>query len=186
MELIEYKIDEDNEESGVFAISLVNQPAIELDFIALNSIKVDLKVVDEERGVLMGAILVPNKPIFRRDSNGKEYNIFFSEETVRRASELYLEKGHQSETTLEHQAKLKGNTIVETWIKEDDTHDKSVKFGIDAPIGAWMGTLKVNDKETLKLAKKGVINGFSIEGLFTDETTLSWEDEMLNLINKIK
>ena len=186
MNVIEYRIDEEDEDSGVFAISLVNQPAIESDFITLNSIKVDLKVTDEERGLLMGAVLIPNKPIFRRDADGEEYNIYFSKETVRKASELYLKRGFQSSTTLEHRQKLKDNFIVETWIKEDDVHDKSVKFGIDAPVGSWLASIKISDPEVMKLAKSGVINGFSIEGLFTDKVEASIEEEILELLNKLQ
>jgi len=186
MDIIEYRIDEEDEDSGVFAISLVNEPAIQSDFVTLNSIKIDLKVTNEERGLLMGAVLIPNKPIFRRDADGREYNIYFSSETVRKASELYLKNGFQSSTTLEHNQKLRDNFIVETWIKEDDVHDKSVKFGIEAPVGSWIASIKISDPEVMKLAKSGVINGFSIEGMFTDKVEASIEEEILELLNKLK
>jgi len=173
MEVIEYIIDEENEE-GVYAISLVSAPAIESDFVMLSK-DIKLKLVNEELGLLMGAALIPDLPILRTGEDG-DYYIFFSKETIRKTSELFFQNGFQSETTLEHQTKLQGNTIVESWIKESDEHDKSNLFGIEAPVGSWIVSMKISDPEVLALAKKGVINGFSIEGLFADKTELSSAD----------
>jgi len=169
MNIFELIIDEFDEIGGVNAISLVSDPAIESDWITLSKQKkVELKFVDEEKRILMGAALIPNKPIYRRNEKGEEYHIFFSEKTIRRAAELFLEKGLQSESTLEHEIPLKGNTIVESWIKEDEVHDKSVKYGLNAPVGTWCVSMKINDDRIWQLAKEGSIKGFSIEGYFTD------------------
>jgi hypothetical protein len=168
MEVFELLIDEENLEGGVNAISLVADPAIESDWITLAKQKVQLKVIDEEKRILMGAALIPNKPIFRRDKDGSEYNIFFSTKTIRQASELFQEKSLQNESTLEHQISLKNNTVVETWIKEHDVHDKSVLHDLDAPVGSWFISMKIKNNDTWKKAKAGEINGFSIEGFFTD------------------
>lgn len=190
MNIFELIIDEQDEIGGVNAISLVSDPAIESDFVALSSQKkVELKILDEEKRILMGAALIPNKPIYRRGENGNEYHIFFSEKTIRKASELFLQKGLQSESTLEHEISLKGNTVVETWIKEDETHDKSVKYGLDAPVGTWLVSMKINDDSVWQLAKEGHIKGFSIEGYFTDgvikqssdKTTQDIYNEILNI-----
>ena len=169
MNIFELIIDELDEIGGVNAISLVSDPAIESDWITLSKQKkVELKFVDEEKRILMGAALIPNKPIYRLNEKGEEYHIFFSEKTIRRAAELFLEKGLQSESTLEHEISLKGNTVVESWIKEDEVHDKSVKYGLDAPVGTWCVSMKINDDSVWQLAKEGIIKGFSIEGYFTD------------------
>ena len=127
------------------------------------------------------------KPIFRRNDNGEEYHIFFSSKTIRKASELFLQKGLQSESTLEHEISLKGNTVVETWIKEDDVKDKSVLHDLDVPVGTWLISMKINDDKVWELAKKGEINGFSIEGFFTDSldkkelSTQNLYDYIMNL-----
>ena len=188
MEVVEYIIDDENE-AGVYAISLVSQPAIESDFVQLSK-EVELKLVDEERGVLMGAALIPDLPILRTGVDG-DYYIFFSKDTIRKTSELFFQNGFQDQSTLEHQVKLKDNVVVESWIKEDEVHDKSVKFGIDAPVGSWIISMKIKDPEVLDLAKKGTINGFSIEGLFKDKNEgaeLSIENfvnDLEELINKL-
>ena len=117
----------------------------------------------------MGALLVPNKPIYRRNGED-EYYIYFSKDTVEKASQMYLMQGNQNNSTLEHQYELNGLSLVESWIVEDKTHDKSVKYGMDLPIGTWMGSVKVNnDKVWTEFVKTGKVKGFSIEGYFADK-----------------
>ena len=169
MKTIELYIDEENEYSGIEAISVVENPAIEEDFIALKKQQVQLAEVDKEKRILMGAALVPNKKIYR--TNGEdEYNIFFSEDTVRKASELFLSRGKQNNSTLEHDVKLNGLSVVESWIIEDKKKDKSKKYGFDLPIGTWMVSVKVNNDEIWNdFVKEGKVKGFSIEGFFADK-----------------
>jgi len=168
MERYELILDEEQDIDGVQAISLVSDPAIESNFIALNKDKIQLAAVNDEKRILMGAALIPNKSIYRRDGN-LEYEVFFTDETVRKASELFFKNANQSKTTLEHVIDLKGNTIVESWIKEDNVHDKSARYAIDVPIGSWVVSMKIEDDATYKMAKDGLIRGFSIEGYFIDK-----------------
>jgi len=169
MKTIELYIDEENEFSGIEAISVVEFPAIEEDFIALKKHEVQLAEVDKEKRILMGAALIPNKEIYR--TNGQEeYNIFFSEETVKKASELFLSRGKQNNSTLEHQVDLEGLSVVESWIIEDSEMDKSKKYGLSLPKGTWMVSVKVNNDEIWEeFVKKGKVKGFSIEGFFADK-----------------
>lgn len=168
IDVIELIIDEETDFSGIQAVSVVEHPAIEEDFIALSNQAVKLAEVDKEKRILMGPALIPNKKIYRRNSAG-EYYIFFSEDTVRRASELFFTKGNQSNSTLEHQIELNGLTVVESWIVEDPTMDKSVKYGLSMPLGTWMISMKVeNDNIWNDYVKTGLVKGFSIEGYFMD------------------
>jgi hypothetical protein len=155
--------------SGIEAISLVEQPAIEEEWITLKSQEIKLAEVSKEKRILMGALLVPNKPIYR--SNGEdEYYIYFSKKTIEKASQLYLMNGNQNNTTLEHKHTLKGLTLVESWLVEDPVHDKSRKYGLDVPVGTWMGAVKVNSDEVWEeFVKTGRVKGFSIEGYFADK-----------------
>ena len=102
--IVELVIEKDLD--GIDAVSLVDAPAIEENFIALNKdYKVELAEVDSDKRILMGAALIPNKQIYRK--NGKdEFYVFFSEATVKQASELFLKNGNQSNATLEHKAKF--------------------------------------------------------------------------------
>ncbi len=125
MRIVELIIDELDENSGIDAISLVENPAIEENFLALSKDKVyKFAQIDGEKRILMGAILVPNKPIYRKDGD-EEYYIYFTKETVRKASELYLSKGNQNNSTYEHFEKINGVSLVESWIVEDTEKDKS-------------------------------------------------------------
>ena len=159
----------DDEMTGIEAISVVENPAIEEDFIALKSEEIKLAEVDKEKRILMGALLVPNKPIYRRKGE-EEYYIYFSRETVERASQLYLMNGNQSKATLEHQHTINGLTLVESWLVEDEVHDKSRKYGLNVPVGTWMGAVKVNNDQIWNdFVKTGKVKGFSIEGYFADK-----------------
>lgn len=167
--IIELIIDEENEFSGIEAISVVENPAIEEDFIALKEHKeVKLAEVDKEKRILMGAALIPNKKIYRKGDE-EDYYIFFSEDTVRKASELFLMKGNQNNSTLEHNIELKGMSVVESWIIEDEKRDKSRKYDFDLPVGTWMVSMKVNNDEVWNQVKAGEVKGFSIEGYFADK-----------------
>lgn len=199
MKIIELILDEDQEMTGVEAISVVENPAIEEDFIALKAEEIKLAEVNKEKRILMGALLVPNKPIYRL-SGEDEYYIYFSKETVLKASQMYLMKGNQNNSTMEHQYELKGLSLVESWLVEDEVHDKSRKYGMNVPIGTWMGSVKVNNDEVWNdYVKTGKVKGFSIEGYFADKmerpnesVEMSTEeqeakdiiDNLMNLFNK--
>ena len=168
MKIIELILDEESE-LAIEAISVVENPAIEEDFIALKSQEIKLAEIDGEKKILMGALLVPNKTINRRNGED-EYYIYFSKDTVEKASQMYLMQGNQNNSTLEHQYQLNGLSLVESWIVEDKVHDKSVKYGMDLPIGTWVGSVKVNnDKVWNEFVKTGKVKGFSIEGYFADK-----------------
>ena len=167
MDIVELFIDETDEVSGIEAISVVENPAIEENFIALKNQEFKLAEVDKEKRILMGAALIPNKPIYR--TNGKqEYYIYFSKNTVRKASELFFINGNQSNSTLEHQLELKGLTAVESWIVESE-QDKSRMYDLNVPMGTWMVSMKVNNDDVWKKVKAGEVKGFSIEGYFADK-----------------
>ena len=168
MKIIELILDED-EAIGVEAISVVENPAIESDFIALNNQEIKLAEISKEKRLLMGALLIPKKPIYRRNGED-EYYVFFSADTVLKASQMYLQNGNQSNSTLEHDGKLKGLTLVESWIVEDKEKDKSALYDLDVSVGTWMGSVKVdNDEVWNDYVKTGKVKGFSIEGYFADK-----------------
>ena len=182
MKIVELIIDEQDMFSGVDAISIVESPAIEENFIALAKQKeYKFQSIDEDKRILLGALLVPNKTIYRKDGKD-EYYIYFSKKTIKRASELFLMNGKQNNSTLEHQAKLSGLTLVESWIVESKEKDKSALYGLNVPVGTWMGAVKVeNDEVWNDFVKTGSVNGFSIEGYFADKTVPGKQDLSLEI-----
>ena len=194
MRIVELILDEEIEDSGVEAISIVESPAIESDFVALNNQEIKLAEISKEKKILMGALLIPNKPIYRSSEEG-EYYIFFSKDTISKASQMYLKNGYQRNSTLEHDKTLSGLTLVESWLVEDEIHDKSRKYGLNVPVGTWMGSVKVDNEDVWQeYVKTNKVKGFSIEGYFADKMEapkenvkedMSLDDVTLNKIKSI-
>ena len=189
-----YKVlfnEEENE--GVYAVSLVSDPAIGVNFITLSKQKeIKLATVNEEQRILMGAILIPNQPIYRRDEkSGHEFNIIFPKETIKQVQQNFALKGYQNNSTIEHSGEqIQNVTFVESWIKEDEVHDKSVHYGFNEEVGTWFGLMKVNNDEIWNdYVKTGKVKGFSIDGVFDMEKVNLKTEINMNLesiVNAIK
>ena len=171
----------DELKDGINAISVVGSPAMESQFIAL---KKQEKVqhfagVDQSKKILMGIVMKPNKRIYRKDDEtGEEYEVFFSADTVRRASELYLKNNKQRNFNIEHNADdLLEAYAVESWIVEDTEKDKSSLYDLGAEVGDWVSTMKFDTEEQYhKALEQGT--GFSIEGIFSEKVILKTENKM--------
>jgi len=167
------------ETDGVDAISVVDRPAIEENFIALKEqYEVKLAEVNNEQRILMGAALVPNKMIYRKNGN-EEFNVFFSAETIKKASELFLINGNQNNVTLMHDKTIKDMSVVESWIIDNPEMDKSKAYGFNLEKGTWMLSMKVNNPDIWDKVKSGEIKGFSIEGYFADKVQMSSNNEKI-------
>lgn len=189
MQTIELFIKDD--EDGVFAISLVNSPAIEENFVTLSKdpkYNIELKGIDDERKIVVGFALVPEKPIYRKMKD-KEFNIKFSKETVAKASELYMKNLNLANVTSEHKKPVKDCCVVESWIVEDAKNDKSNIWDLGAKGGEWVIVMKLYNEEEYQKAKDGTYNGFSIEAMFDGfeqlNTKVLTDEEKLNKIIQI-
>ena len=181
--ITELVISDDNEELAIDAISLVSQPAIEVDFIYFNKAKNNLTLakLDEEKRMLVSPALIPLKNIYRYDAEkDQDYYVFFSKETVRKASEMYLKHNNHHKATYEHEQRVSGVLTIESWIKEDEKYDKSNAYGFDLPIGTWFVKMKINNSEMWERIKSGELRGLSIEGYFVDRL------EQMGLNSKIE
>ena len=186
LDTIELFIDESREEDGIEAISLVESPAIEENFIALSKHKVEFKTIDSDKRIIVGLALVPDKLIYRRRGD-YEYNIVFSKDTVRKASELYLKRLKINNATLEHDDQMtSGVSVIESWIVEDPNKDKTALYGLNAVQGAWAVTMKIDNDEVWEDVKAGKYLGLSIEGMFSDNVEDIEEVEASNVLEEIK
>jgi len=177
MKLYELQIEEDGVDE-VFAISLVEAPAIESDFIYFDKQTIQFAKVDTEQRMLIGPILIPDKQILRMDGEGQPYHVFFTKDTVKKLAQNYLMKKYTDKATLEHEGKIKGVHLVESWIK-DNKLDKSNGYGLNLPQGSWVGMFKItDDKIWNEYVKDGKVKGFSIEGLFSHKLIHASEDEL--------
>jgi len=190
--IVELIITEEDKEfiDGVYAISLVEDPAMEEHWIALNKQqkKIQCATIDEDKRLLIAPALIPNKQIFRLAEDGSDFYCWFSAKTIKKASELFLQRKHQHDATFEHEQEISGLSVVESWVKEFEI-DKSVKYGFEhLPVGTWFVTMKVDNDEVWAKVKEGVVQGFSIEGYFTDklQQMSSKNEEEEQLLARIK
>ena len=170
--IIELVISDESEELTIDAISLVTSPAIEQDFVFFGKDKNNLTLakIDEEKRMLVSPALIPNKQIFRYDPNtDSNYYVFFSKETVRKSSELYLEHNNHHKATYQHEERVSGVLTVESWIIEDTKKDKSTLYGFSLPVGTWMVKLRIDNDEMWNKIKDGELKGLSIEGYFINK-----------------
>lgn len=177
---------DDQGKLGISAIGLVHDPAIEELWVKLSKIK--LSEVQEERKMLYGAALVPDKHILRLDGNGEEFYITFEKETIMKCAHQFLKQNLQHQHTYEHQHPVSGCVVVESWIVESE-NDKSRHLGLDVPVGTWMIGTKVDDESIWEEVKNGTIRGFSIEGMFNEiglsMSTPSTEDLFIAELEKL-
>lgn len=164
--LYELRIEDDADE--VFAISLVESPAIESDWVYFNKEEVSFAKVDTEQKMLIGPILIPNKKILRVDGEGNPYHVYVSKDTVKTLAQNYLMKKYTDKATIEHDKSINGKVhLVESWVKQGK-FDKSNAYNLNLADGTWVGMFKITDDNIWNdYVKTGKVKGFSIEGLFT-------------------
>ncbi|MBB03991.1 MAG: hypothetical protein CML03_00455 [Pseudooceanicola sp.] len=191
--IVELIISDESEELTIDAISLVTSPAIEQNFVFFGKEKNNLTFakIDEEKRMLVSPALIPNKQIFRHDPNtNSDYYVYFSKDTVRQASELYLKHNNHHKATYQHEDRVSGVLTIESWIKEGDM-DKSKLYGYDLPNGTWFVKMKIENDEMWEKIKEGELKGLSIEGYFIDkmekmsETVKPTDEEILTALNEI-
>ncbi len=179
MKLYELKIEDEGVDE-VFAISLVESPAIESDFFYFNKEELLFAKMDNEQRLIIGAVLIPDKKILRVDGEGNPYQVFFTKETVKKLAQNYLMKKYTDSATLEHDKKIKGVHLVESWIK-DGKLDKSNNYGLSVPEGTWMGMFKVTDDTIWNdYVKTGKVKGFSVEALLESKLVKASQEIDLN------
>jgi hypothetical protein len=176
-----YELVLEDEEDGVFAVSMVDSPAIERDFFYFAK-EVNFQAVSEEKMLVAGPLLIPNKKILRMDGEGKPYYVYFTPETIEKISRRFMKNKYNDSVTVEHDKKVGGIHLTESWIVEMSAKDKSNIYGYTLPRGTWFGIYDVSgNPKVWDDVKKGTFKGFSIEGLFEHKVStikLSLEKEI--------
>lgn len=159
-------------DSETYAISMVDEPAIEEEFVALakEEEKVEIQLSEDEKHMVYGAVLVPDKDIYRNNGE-QEFYISFSKESIEKMAQDFMKEYRQKEVTLDHSEEASEVCVVESWIKADLFKDKSVALGLNEqlPVGTWFAGIKVNNIETWDRIKAGELRGFSVESLISLE-----------------
>jgi len=167
MKTYEVVFDEKNDK-GVYALSCVENPAMEDTWLTLSEHpkEIQFSAINDEKRLLLGAALIPNKKVYR-NIDGQEFNIVFTEDTIEACAHSFIKNGFQNQSTENHEVKLQGVSVVQSWIVEDPKLDKSKSFGKTYEKGTWVTMMKVDNDDAWGKAKKGELNGFSIDGLFS-------------------
>lgn len=164
-------------DSDVYAVSLVDEPAIESNFIALS--KQSEKRVFLEKGdkhIVIGAVLIPDMPIYR-NQDGEEFYLQFSSATIEKLAHDFLRMGRNFNFSYQHEKDVDGVSVIESWIVNDPKMDKCSIYGIDVPSGTWMMAAKVDNEDIWGKIKNGDAKGFSIEAIVNlDEIKLKKEN----------
>jgi hypothetical protein len=154
--------------------------------VSLNNKK--LLFYDEEKRIVVGAAMVPNKMIHRYDELGNLYYVFFSKESIKRMAEKFLKQKRTDETSIEHDGNKLGSQkvyVTESWVSEDPQKDKSAAYGFNLPAGTWFVSMKVEDPLVWKKVKSKELTGFSVEGLFAEKSVFSKQEKQINQIKAI-
>jgi hypothetical protein len=177
MQTIEMIIDDNDVTSGVYAISLVDLPAIEENFLLLQNDKKSNKYTlatvikdTDEQHIITGPALIPDKEIYRyNEVTGEKFNIVFNKKTIQRCAELFFKRKQNDQVTLDHEEAVEGITFFESWLISDNSKDKSTALGYSLPEGTWMLSAKVEDEKIWNSLKDGKYRGFSIEAYFVNK-----------------
>lgn len=184
-ELPVYELSIDDNDAFVNFIALVENPAIEENFLAFSKQSKYEFAIDEEKHELLGAAIIPDKLIYRVDNKGNEFNVFFSANTIRNIAQAFFQNGYQSNLNIEH-----GDTSADSYVFQSMIVDKTKGISFkDYPDGSWIIGTKVMNDEVWKDIKDGKRKGFSIEGVFAQlEQTFNnqEETEILNLLKEIQ
>ena len=177
-------------ENEVFAMGFVENPAIEDNFIYLSKDYEEIikLAVDDEKRIVVGYALIPEIPIERKDGFYK-----FSKETIQTLAHRFLTREYNNEATYNHDFKINGVELLESWIVENE-NDKISNYGKKVIIGGWVLMYHISNDNLWNDIKISKIKGYSIEAKLGEKENLSLEDVedrqllvmMLDLIEKLK
>lgn len=168
-----YRVTLDDAECGLIAISLVDFPAVERNFLKFKN-EVQRKPVhftaDDSQHVVTGIALLADTPIYRRNDEIGEYYIVFEKETIRQLVEKYSKDGLLNVINLQHDENtynVDSCVMVESYFTDKERGIAPQEFS-DVPDGSWVVSFKVRDAELWEKIKAshgeaGGLNGFSVE-----------------------
>lgn len=174
----------EGETEGIYALGMVYDPAMQDNFVALRQEEIKL-AIDEEKRMVFGAVLIPNKEILRVDGEGNTFALRFSEDTIEQLGHDWIAKGSHVNFSEQHEKKIEGLAAVEMWTVKDPENDTSNFYGKTYPKGTLVALSKVNNDDTWAKIKSGEINGYSIEAILgLEEINLKQQLTMTDEVKK--
>lgn len=178
--------DDLNDDAEVQFVSLVDRPAIQKNWNAFKN-EQKFQIVSEDKHIISGCAMLADTPIFRSDANFGDYYVAFSKDTITKIVQKYFKKGYQNNVNLMHDPNQieTGVTMFESFISDKSRGIEPMKGFEDAPDGSWFVSMLVENDEVWDKVKQGMVNGFSIEGIFNYAPLVSKEQQVMNEIYKI-
>ena len=182
-------IDVEDSEMGLKTVSLVSDPAIQINWIKFNKqSEIKLAIQNEDKRIIFTPVLIPNQLIYRNIA-GEEFNLMFDKETIELVEQKWVKDNLSSTVDIEHSSKLiEGVTFFESVLLNNERFATAKGFE-GLPEGTWFLTGKVESDEVWTKVKSGEINGVSIDGLFktaeVKKVTMS-DEQIIKIINNLK
>ena len=175
-----------NDESGMSAISLVQFPAVERNFLKFDKNSKKKYKFNQEKHIISGIVALADVPIYRYSPEMGEYWVVFDKETIRTMVEKYAELGLFNSVNLGHDEnrQVKDCFLIESYIIDKERGICPKEFE-DAPDGSWIASFKVEDENLWEQIKNGTeFNGFSLEGMFELEEYMNFSSDV-NILKQI-
>lgn len=178
--------DDLNDDAEVQFVALVDRPAIQKNWNAFKN-EQKFQIISEDKHIISGCAMLADTPIFRSDANFGDYYVAFSKDTIVKIVQKYFKKGYQNNVNLMHDPnQIEGGvTMFESFISDKSRGIAPMKGFEDAPDGSWFVSMLVENESVWEQVKQGMINGFSIEGIFNYTPKLSQDEVKMQKIKDI-
>lgn len=191
MKILELIIDENQEdESGVDYIALVDSPAIQSNWMAFNEqkkVELKFKIQDEEKRIVSGYFMIADLPIARMDDEGKMFYVVFRKDTIEKIVNKFMRNGFNANINLMHDSNAIANGVyvIESLIIDSERGIKAPEGFEKVPNGSWWGSMRVENDEIWKQVKSGEFKGFSVEGMFGQDKDFELPEKVINKIKEV-
>jgi len=191
MKILELIIDENQEdESGVDYIALVDSPAIQSNWMAFNEqkkVELKFKIQDEEKRIVSGYFMIADLPIARMDDEGKMFYVVFRKDTIEKIVNKFMRNGFNANINLMHDSNAIANGVyvIESLIIDSERGIKAPDGFEKVPNGSWWGSMRVENDEIWKQVKSGEFKGFSVEGMFGQDKDFELPEKVINKIKEV-
>lgn len=179
--------DDDTDTSGVQAVALVDQPAIEQNWQVFTGVKQLFQTTNAEKKIISGALMVADMPIYRKDQQG-EYYVVFDKQSIFNIVKKYFRNNNTSEVNMMHDSNkmVQGVYMIESFIIDKERGITTPKGFDELPEGSWFGSFKVDNQDVWdNFIKTGKFKGFSVEGYFQPAPVEAKDDDILQKIKDI-
>ena len=178
--------DDLNDDAEVQFVALVDRPAIQKNWNAFKN-EQKFQIISEDKRIISGCAMLSDTPIFRSDASFGDYYVAFSKDTIVKIVQKYFKKGYQNNVNLmhDHNKIESGVTMFESFISDKSRGIAPMTGFEDAPEGSWFVSMLVENEAVWQQVKQGMINGFSIEGIFNYTPKITNEEIKMQKIKDI-